>query len=52
MIGRKIPFTYSRAIAYMMFNEVFGKERKILKRQARKEERRYLKRQLLQEVSL
>ncbi len=43
MKGRKVPWTHTRAIAHMMFNEVFGKERKTLKRQARREERRYLK---------
>ncbi len=51
MIGRKIPSTNSRAVAYMQYNEVFERERKKLKRQARREERRYFKRQLLQEVS-
>ncbi len=42
MIGRKVPWTHSRAIAYMMFNEVFGRKRKKVKCQARREERRYL----------
>jgi len=44
MIGRKLPSTYARAIAFMQYNIVEGKQRKKLKRQARKEYRRYLKR--------
>jgi hypothetical protein len=43
MIGRRIPWNNSRAIAYMMCNETFGAERRKVKRQARREERRWLK---------
>lgn len=42
MTGRKIPYTKSRAIAHMMCNEVYKKERRHLKRQARREDRHYL----------
>ena len=43
MKGRKIPWTHSRAIAYMACNELNKYEKPKLKRQARREERRYLK---------
>ncbi len=50
MNGRKVPATHSRAIFYMMHNEVFGKERKNKKLQAIREDRRYLKAELKKEV--
>lgn len=41
MIGRKIPYTKSRAIATMQYNEEYNDTRRHLKQQARREERRY-----------
>jgi hypothetical protein len=43
MIGRKVPLANARAIAYMIYNEARGKRRRRLKRQARREDRRYQK---------
>lgn len=43
MIGRRVPLTRSRAIACMTYNEYFNRRRMKIKRQARREERRYLK---------
>ena len=43
MIGRKVPWTHSRAIVAMVFNSYFKKQRSKKKKQARKEERRFLK---------
>jgi hypothetical protein len=45
MTGRKVPRTHERALAYMVVNEVFGKRRRRLKGQARKEDRMELKRE-------
>jgi hypothetical protein len=41
MKGEKIPFTNSRAGAYMRFNPVFDRDK--IKKQKRKEYRRFLK---------
>jgi hypothetical protein len=43
MIGRKIPHTNERALAYMACNVASDKARRKLKRQARREDRRFQK---------
>ena len=43
MTGRRVPRTRERALAYMIYNEARGARLRQLKRQARREERRYLK---------
>ena len=43
MIGRKVPGTRERAILFLTWNEVHNRRRAKLKRQARREERRWLK---------
>jgi len=47
MTGRKIPATYQRAIMYLLYNKESQRGNKKLKKQARREERRYLKMELL-----
>jgi len=42
MTGDRVPTNKSKALAYMMYNEVFKKRRKKLKRLLRRDKRRYL----------
>lgn len=50
MTGRKVPLPFEHSILYMQFNEIYGKERKYHKKQAIKEDRRYLKSELKKEL--
>jgi hypothetical protein len=51
MEGRKVPWTNARAIAYLRFNEPSNTiERRKVKRQARREDRRYQKISLAQSI--
>lgn len=43
MNGRKIPWTHKRALAYLIYNMVYGPKRAKMKKQARREDRHYLK---------
>lgn len=43
MTGDKVPWTHSRARAHLKYNRVFGRERKRIKRAARRELRRFRK---------
>lgn len=49
MTGRRVPWTKSSAITSMMYDEYVGESKMKIKRQARREERRYLK-ETLQEA--
>ena len=42
----KIPWTHSRASAYMRYNMLRDREKKKVKRQARREFRRWLKQEI------
>jgi len=50
MNGRKVPWTHSRAIAFMYQNVPSNRCMPYLKRQASKESRRYLKNELRKEL--
>jgi len=50
MTGDRVPGTHERAIAYMMYNMVYGKHRRKMKRWASKERRRWNKMLLRDEL--